>query len=153
MRATAASIISSVGFDLQPLQLQPLDLRLGHVRQGLDLDLDHGVAADLVAFVEPHARLHGRADALVVEELLHAVLDGGFQRLLLEARPVHLADQIGRDLAGAEAGHLHLRRDRLQLGIDAGIDLLGGNRDAEAALQTLVQRLYSLHGVGPELSY
>ena len=61
------------------------------------------------------------------------------------AGAVHLAHQIGGHLAGAEAGHPHLRRDRLQFLVDARVDVLGGNGDPIGALEALVQRLDSLH--------
>ena len=80
-----------------------------------------------------------------VDQLLDAVLDRVLQRLLLERGAVHLADQIGGHLAGAEAGHAHLRRDRLQLLVDERVDVLGGDGDPVGALQALVQRLDSLH--------
>jgi hypothetical protein len=38
---------------------------------------------------------------------------------------VHLADEVGRHLAGAEAGHADLRRHLLELAVDAGVDVLG----------------------------
>src|SRR5205823_1470005 len=58
---------------------------------------------------------------------------------------VHLAHQVGGDLAGPEAGHADLRGDALQLAIDSGVDVLPGNRDPVGALEALVQRLDSLH--------
>ncbi|MEO8527204.1 MAG: hypothetical protein ABI460_20910, partial [Caldimonas sp.] len=58
---------------------------------------------------------------------------------------MHLADQVRRHLAGAEARHADLRRNALQLGIDLGIDILGRDLQRVGALQALVQRLDSLH--------
>ena len=59
---------------------------------------------------------------------------------------MHLADEVGGHLAGAEARHLHLRRGRLDLAIDDGGDILGRDRELVATLEPLVQRLDSLHG-------
>ena len=146
--------VDRLGFrlDAQALDLQAVDLGLGNVRQGLDLDGQHRILA-ATASLKRDLGLHGRADLLLVEKPLDAVLDGALQRLLLQLRAVHLAHQIGGHLAGAEAGHAHLRRDRLQLLVDERVDLLGGNGDPVGALQALVQRLDSLHlGFKPSLS-
>ncbi len=64
---------------------------------------------------------------------------------------VHLAHQIRGHLARAEARHAHLRRDALHLGVDLGVDFLGGDLERVGALQALVQRLDSLHLGFPKL--
>src|SRR3569623_753619 len=88
---------------------------------------------------------------LVGDQLLDAFLDRAVERILHQRRPVHLAHQVRRDLAGAEAGHAHLRRDLLQLGIDALVDILGGDLQRVATLQAFVQRLDSLHDLARSL--
>ena len=134
-----------VGSTRQPLDLQPLDLRLGHVGQGLDLDLDHRVLARRRL---PRAR---RCGCIAGRSFCSAIScwtpswTALFSACCSSCGAVHLADEVGGHLAGAEAGHAHLRRDRLQLLVDAGVDVLGGNGDPVGALQALVQRLDSLH--------
>ncbi len=58
---------------------------------------------------------------------------------------VHLADEIGGDLAGAEAGHAYLRRDLLHLGGDPVIDVLGGNGQGIGALEAFIDGFDDLH--------
>ena len=57
---------------------------------------------------------------------------------------MHLADEVGRHLAGAEAGHAHLRRDALHFLFDPRLDVLGGDGQHEGALQALVLSLDGL---------
>ena len=59
---------------------------------------------------------------------------------------MHLADQVRRHLARAEAGHAHLRRDPLHLLIDPRLDVLGGDGQHEGPLEALVFSLDGLHG-------
>ena len=89
-------------------------------------------------------RLKRRADVLLLQELLDAVLDRALQRIALERFAVHLADEVGRDLAGAEAGHPHLGRDPLHFLLDPRLDVLGGDGEHEGALQALILGLNGL---------
>jgi hypothetical protein len=59
---------------------------------------------------------------------------------------MHLADQVRRHLAGAEAGHADLRREALHFSLDPRLDILGGDGQHEGALQALVLSLDSLDG-------
>src|SRR5690349_20347090 len=59
---------------------------------------------------------------------------------------MHLADEVGRNLAGAEAGHANLRRDALHFLLDPRLDVGGGDGQHEGALQALVLSLDSLDG-------
>ena len=70
-----------VGFDRQPLELEIVDLRRRNVGQRFEADLDLGVLAGLIAFVELDLRLQRRADLLLLEQLLDAVLDRALQRV------------------------------------------------------------------------
>ena len=139
--------IASVGSTLQALDLQALDLRFRHVGQGLDLDIKHRVLAG-AAFLERDAAAAWPAGSSARLEQLLTPPGPRSPAPAARARAVHLADEVGGDLAGAEAGHPHLRRDRLQLLVDAGVDIFGGNGDPRGALQALVQRLDGLHGFG-----
>ena len=58
---------------------------------------------------------------------------------------MHLADQVRRDLAGAEAGHLDLRRHALDLAVDPRVDVLGGDGQRVGPLEARVFRLDGLH--------
>ena len=63
------------------------------------------------------------------------------------ASPCILRIRFGGHLAGAEAGHAHLRRDPLHLLLDPRLDVLGGDGQHEGALQALVLRLDGLDHV------
>ena len=78
------------------------------------------------------------------KELLHAVLHRALKRLAAQRIAVHLADQVGRHLAGPEAGHADLRRKALHFLLDARLDVLGGDGQHEGALEALVFSLDSL---------
>src|SRR3569623_1901140 len=140
-----------VGRHRQALELQCLDRRSRHVGQDFQLDLHFGILAELVTVIEADRGLDRRADLLVGDQLLDAFLDRAVERILHQRRAVHLAHQVRRDLAGAEAGHAHLRRDLLQLGIAALVDILGGDLQRVATLQAFVQRLDSLHDLARSL--
>jgi hypothetical protein len=47
----------------------------------------------------------------LTDQLVHRLADRGVERFLVELRPVHLLEQIGRDLARTEARHPRLRSD------------------------------------------
>ena len=132
--------------DRQPLQRQPVDRGGRHVGQHLQLDLDLGVLAGRVILAQLDRRLHRGTQRLVGDQLLDAVADRGVERVGGQRLAVHLAHQVGRHLAGAEAGHPHRRRDALDLGVDLGVYVLGSDGERVGALEALVERLDSLHG-------
>ena len=120
--------------------------RRRNVGQRLEADLHLGVLAGLIAFVELDLRLERGADLLLVQQLLDAVLDRALQRVAAQALAVHLADEVRRHLARAEAGHSDLRRDALHFLLDPRLDVLGGDGQHEGALQALVLGLDGLDG-------
>jgi hypothetical protein len=61
-----------------------------------------------------------------------------------------LAHEIGGNLAGAKSGHLDLRRDLADFRVDARVDVLGRDEDAETALQAAVVGLGDVHDVVQE---
>ena len=134
-----------VGLGSQPLELDRVDLWLGNLGQRLDADADFGVLAGGVAFVELDLWLHRRADLLLGEQRLHAVLHRGVERIGGERFAVHFADQVGGHLARAEAGHLDLRRHALDFAIDARGDVLCRNGQRVAALEAFIVRFDGLH--------
>ena len=64
---------------------------------------------------------------------------------------MHLADEVRWHLAGAEAGHPHLRRHALHFLIDPRLDVLGGDGQHEGALQALFFGLDGLDGHGSKV--
>ncbi len=134
-----------VDFDCQPLELEAIDLGRRNVRKRFEPDIDLGVLAGFVTFVELDLGLHGRAKLLVGQELLDAVLHRRVERIAHQRFAVHLADEIRRHLAGAEARHAHGRRDALDLSVDAGVDILGWDDQLVGPLQAFVLRLDGLH--------
>src|SRR3546814_18402529 len=89
-------------------------------------------------------RLPRRARLVIGYLFLHALLDRSVERVRHQLLAVHAADEVGRHLAGTEAGHAHLRGNALDLGIDTLVDVLGGDGQRVGALKALVQRLDSL---------
>ena len=132
------------GLDRQPLELEPVDVGRGHVGQRFQANRDLGVLAGLIVVVELDLRLHRRAQLLLGQQLLHALLDGAAKRVALQRVAVHLADEVGRHLAGAEAGHPHLRRHALHFLLDHGLDVLGRDGQHERPLQSLILGLDGL---------
>ena len=131
----------------QPLELELVDRRGRHVGQHFQRHLDLGILAGRIAFAQLDRGLHRGAQLVIGDDLLHAFLDRRVERVGGERLAVHLADQVGGHLAGSKAGHAHLRRDALDLGVDALVDVLGGDRQGVGALQAFVQRLDSLHSI------
>ncbi len=149
---TANKVFSRVAVKRPARKLSLGELATRLEEAGKDLEFRYGAALDNPANREKLRHVVGmerwgqrRLEVLLGKELLHAFLDGAFQRLLLERRAVHLAHEVRGDLAGTEAGHADARRYGLQLLIDAGVDILGRNGDLEGAAEALVQRLDSLH--------
>ena len=58
---------------------------------------------------------------------------------------VHLADEVRRHLAGAEAGHLDLGRHALDLAVDTRVDVLGGYGERVGPLEARIFRLDGFH--------
>ncbi len=133
------------GFGSETLELQALDLRRRDIGKGFHLNRDNGVLAGFAALLQVDRRLHRRAKPLLGHQLLDTFLNRSFKGLLLQGRSVHLSNEIRRNLAGAEPGHPHLRRNPLHLTIDTGIDVPCGDGDLVSAPEALVQRLDSLH--------
>ena len=138
--------------DDQLLELQPVDRQRLDLRQHFERDGQLRILALFIALAQRDVGLHRGAQLVVGDQLVHRFTDGGVQRVLVERRAVHLLDEVGGHLAGAEAGHAHLRRHPLDLVLDARGDVLRGDRDRVAALQTLVGGLDNLHDVRNLLS-
>jgi hypothetical protein len=77
----------------------------------------------LIAFVQLDRGRHGGAQALVCNQRLDAVLHRVVERISLQGFAVHLADQVGWHLAGAEAGHPHLRGRLLHFALHPRLDM------------------------------
>src|SRR3546814_15477970 len=84
--------------------------------QHLERDLDLGVLAGLITVAEFDRRLHRRAQLVIGDHFLHAFLDRAVERVLHQRLAVHAADEVGRHLAGTEAGHAHLRSEERRVG-------------------------------------
>ena len=134
-----------VGLDGQPLELEALDLRRGDFGQRLDVHPHFGVLAGRIGLVEFDLRLHRRPDLLLGDQRLDALLHRRVERIGGQRLAVHLADEVGRHLAGAEAGHADLRRHALDLALDAGGDVLGRDGQRVAALEAFIVRFDGLH--------
>src|SRR3546814_3422382 len=97
-------------------------------------------------------RLPRRARLVIGYLFLHALLDRSVERVLHQRLAVHAADEVGRHLAGTEAGHAHLRGNALDLGIDTLVDVLGGDGQRQACrseehtseLQSLMRISYAV---------
>ena len=100
--------------------------------------MDLGVLAGLILRIELDLRLDRRADVLLDQQLLDAVADRAVERVAANGVAVHLANKVRRNLAWAEAGHAHLRRDPLHFLFDPRLDILGGNGQHEGALEALI---------------
>ena len=135
-----------VDFDGQAIELEIVDVGGRDLGKRFEADGDLGVLARLVALVEFDLRLQRRTDVLLAEQLLHAVLDRALQSLAAQAFAVHLADQVRRHLAGAEARHPHLRRDALHFGLDPRLDVGGRDGQHEGALEALALGFDGLDG-------
>src|SRR5690606_25974313 len=129
----------------QSLELEALDRRRLDLRQHLELDLELGVLALLVALVEVDLRLQRRAQLLLAHQRVDRFAQARVERVGVQCLAVHLADQVRGHLAGAEAGHAHLRRDLLHLGVDARLDLLRGNLERVGALEPFIGGFNDLH--------
>ena len=131
--------------DRQALERDRIDRRGGNLGQHFERDLDLGILAGGIILIEVDRGLDGGAQIVVADRLVDAFLDRGVERVGVNRFAVHLANQVGGHLAGAETGHAHLRRDLLHLRIDPGVQILGGDGDGIGPLQALVQRLDNLH--------
>ena len=138
-----------VRFDLQPFQLQPLNIGGRDFRQDFQLHFQLDVLARLgvnfLAVLRLNRRLHRGTQLVVFDRLLNAFLDAGIDRILQNGIAVHLANKIRGNLAFAEAGHIDLRGNFLDLGVDTRFDILRGDLDFIGPFQTFVQRFNNLH--------
>ena len=132
----------------QAFQLQAIDIGRVDLGQHFEFDRQLGILALIVAFVELDLGLHRRAQFLFAHQLVDRFADHVVDGLRVHLLAVHLAHQIRRDLAGAEAGHADLRGDLLDLAPDTRIDVLGGDRQRVGALEAFIGRLGNLHGNG-----
>jgi hypothetical protein len=100
------------------------------LRQDFEAEVDDGILAGRIVIDQMNLGL-GRGTQLVVGDRLSTPswIDA-VQRFLKQAVLVHLLDEVGRNLAGTEAGHPHLRGDFLHLGIDARFDIWRRNGQA-----------------------
>ena len=134
-----------IGLDRQSFEHQPVSRWGSDVGQRLQADANLGVLARGIAFVELDFGLHRRAQFLLAEQLLDAFLDRSAERVGHQLLAVHLADEVGRDLARAEAGHLDLRRDPLDLALDPRLDVPGSDGQRVGALEAAIFRLDRVH--------
>ena len=132
-------------FNRQALKLEAVDGRCGDFGQHFQAHGQLGVLALLIAFAQRNVGLGGRAQALFSHKLVHRFTDRGFQRLLVKRGAVHLAHEVRGHLAGAEAGHAHLRRDLLDFALDKRGDIIRGDGQGVGALQALVAGFDDLH--------
>jgi len=132
--------------DHQTLELEAVDARGLDHGQHFKVDGDRRVLALLVVLVEADFRLHRRAQALVADQRVDRFADRVVHHLAVQGFAVHLLDEVGGHLAGAEAGHADLRRDLLDLRFDLGRQLGGRDRDQVGALEPFVDGLLGLHG-------
>ncbi len=58
---------------------------------------------------------------------------------------MHLADEVGGNLAGAETGHLHRRRNALDFLVQPPVDILGGDGQRVGPLEAFIFRLDGFH--------
>ena len=77
-----------VHLDVQALKLDPVDVRCRHIRQSFDADGDLGVLTRLILLVELDLWLKRRADVLLGEKLLDAVLHRAVERVSLKRVPM-----------------------------------------------------------------
>jgi hypothetical protein len=130
----------------QALDLKSLEARRCDLGQHLQVHRQFGVLALGIAVLERDPGLHGRAQRLVLHQGIDRFADRFLDRLRVELGAVHLAQQVGRHLPGAEAGHPHRGCDPLQFGGNAGVDVRGGDGQLVAALEALAGGLGDLHG-------
>ena len=131
----------------QAFELEALHFGRFDFGQDLDVDVQRRVLAFFIAFVELDLGLHRRTQLVLCHDLVDRFADHVVDRLRVDLLAVHLAHEVGGHLAGAEAGHFHLRSDLLHFAGNALVDFLGGNRDGVGALEALVGGLFDLHGL------
>ena len=131
----------------QTLQRDTVNSRRRDGGQDFKVEINDRVLAWRIVVIQMHMRLRCRAKLVIGNRLLHAVLNRAVQRVLKQRILVHFLDQIGRNLAGAETGHPHLRGNFLHLGIDARFNILRGNRHPICALQAFILCLDGLHNI------
>ncbi len=136
---------AAFGFDGQPLEFQIVDRDLGNRRQNFEMEIDHCILAWRIIIVEMDMRLRCGAQLVVRDGFLHAVLDRAVQRILHQRFAVHFLHQIGRHLAGAEAGHAHLRGDFLHLIVDPRLNIGGSDGHPVSPLQAFILGFLRLH--------
>ena len=129
----------------QPLELHALDVGRRHVGQCFEPHLDFGVLALGIAFVELDLGLERRAELLVAQQPLDAVLHRRVKRVGMEAFAVHLANQVRRHLAGTEALDVGLGRHFLQLHVQFLVELGGVDHHLVFALEASAQSFGNLH--------
>ena len=134
-----------IGRNAQAFQLQTVDRRGRNVGEHFQLDLHVGVLAEFIAIIKADRGLQRGAQLLLGDQALNALLDRGVECVLHQRLAVHLAHEVGGHLARAEARHLDRRRNPLQFGINARIDILRADFQGVGALQAFVQRFDSLH--------
>ena len=94
-----------VRLDGQPLEREIVDLRRRNVGQRFDADADLGVLARLIFLVELDLRLQRRADILLGQQLLNAVLDRAVAaRRRAGESPCILRMRFGGTLPGRKPG-------------------------------------------------
>ena len=129
----------------QLFELEPIERRRGDGRQHFDADGQLGVLTLFIAFAQRDLRLHCGTQLVVADHLVDRIADRGVERFLVKLGAVHLLDQIGRNLARAEAGHPHLRGHLGHFAIDQRGNIASLDLDGVPAAQTFVGGLDNLH--------
>ena len=136
---------SAFGFNRQTLDREIVDRHFRNARQHFEVEINDCILAGRIIMIEVHVRLGCRAQLVIADRLLHSFLDRAVKRFLQQGILVHLLDEVRWNLAGAEAGHAHLRRNLFHFAVDPRLDVGNGDGYAIGPLQAFILGFLGLH--------
>ena len=131
----------------QLFEFEPVSFRSLNLGQNFQLDRDFGVLAFFIAFAKVHSGLHRGAQLLIRHQSVHRFANRIVEHLRMKLLAMHLAHKIRRNFAGPEAGHVHLRRNPRDFGIDFLAELARCQLDSIGALEPFIGGFRDIHGV------
>ncbi len=129
----------------QFFQRKIIGLHVGDRRQHFDIHGETRIAIIGQFAIDIHGRLRGRAQAMLADHLIDAVIQRRLQRFTAQGSAVHFLDEIWRHLAGTKAGHLDGLGHFSQTRFNPGGDGIGRNQQRISAAQALVGDFGNLH--------
>ena len=134
-----------VGRHDQLFQRQIFSLHVLDGRQDFQADSEAGIALFRQFAIHINLRLGRRAQTVIGDHLVDAIIHSRLQRFTAQSRPVHFLDEVGRHLARTETWHLdglgHFGQARVQPRGDG----IGRDHQRISAAQALVGDFSNLH--------